>query len=95
MEYVDRDTYQDRLANFKTDNNIMFSINIYLINKIKVTSFYNMIKRATNALCKDRCTIDFTNINKYTKGFSNKITYKFTRWDFSTTINIFTHIFRR
>ena len=42
---VSRDTYQDRLANFTTDTNRTPSINIYLINKIKVTSFYNPIRR--------------------------------------------------
>ena len=46
MEDVSRDTYQDRLANFTTDTNRTPSINIYLINKIKVTSFYNTIRTA-------------------------------------------------
>ena len=54
MEEVSRDTYQDRLTNFTTDTNITPSTNIYLINKIKVTSFYNMIRRAMDTLSKYR-----------------------------------------
>ena len=52
MTYVSRDTYQDRLANFTTDTNRALIINNYLINKIKFTHFYNMIKRAIDALSK-------------------------------------------
>ena len=77
MEDVSRDTYQDRLSNFMTDTNRTPSINIYLINKIKVTSFCNMI-RAMDALSKYRYTNEFTNKNKLTKRFSNNITDKFT-----------------
>ena len=52
MKYVSRDTYQDRLANFTTDTNRAPIINNYLINKIKVTHFYNTIRRATDTLSK-------------------------------------------
>ena len=78
MQYVSRDTYQDRLANFTTDTNRVPSINNYLINKIKVPSFYNTIRRATDALSKHRYTKEFTNTNKFTTIFSNNITDKFT-----------------
>ena len=54
---------QDRLANFTTDTNRTPSINNYLINKIKVTSFYNTMRRAVDALSKHRCTNEFTNTN--------------------------------
>ena len=78
MEYASRDTYQDRLANFMTDTNRAPSINNYLINKIKVTSCYNTIKRATDPLSKHRYTNEFINTNKFTKRFSNNVTDKFT-----------------
>ena len=78
MEDVSRDTYQDRLSNFMTDINRTPSINIYLINKIKVTSFCNMIRRAMDALSKYRYTNEFTNKNKFTKRFTNNIADKFT-----------------
>ena len=78
MEDVGRDTYQDRLANFTADTNRTPSINIYLINKIKVTSFYNTIRRATDALSKYRYTNEFTITNKFMKRFSNNIIDKFT-----------------
>ena len=68
---------QGRLANFATDTSRTPSINIYLINKIKVTSFYNTIRRATVALSKHRYTNEFTNTHKFTKRFSNNITDKF------------------
>ena len=61
MQDVSRDTYQDRLVNFTTDTNRTPRINIYLISKIKVTSFYNTIRRATDALSKYRYTNEFTN----------------------------------
>ena len=54
MEYVRKDTYQDRLANFMTDTKRAPSVNNYLINKIKVTSFNSTIRRATDALSKHR-----------------------------------------
>ena len=54
MEYVSKDTYQNRIANFTTDTNRAPSINnYYLINKIKVTSFYNTIRSATVMLWAD------------------------------------------
>ena len=95
MEYVSRDTYQDRLANFTTDTNKAPSINNYLINKIKVTSLYNTIRRATDSLIKHRYTNEFPNTNKFTMRFSNNISDKFTWRYFSTTRNSFTDIFRR
>ena len=67
---------------------------IYLIDKIKVTSFYNRIRRATDDLNKHRYTNKFTNSNKFTRRFSNNITDNFTWRDFSTIRNSFTHIFR-
>ena len=69
---------QDRLTNFTTDTNRTPTINIYLINKIEVTSFYNTIRRATDVLSKYRYTNKFTNKNKFTIRFSNNITEKFT-----------------
>ena len=51
---------------------------IYLIDKIKVTSFYNTIRRATDDLNKHRYTNKFTNSNKFTRRFSNNITDNFT-----------------
>ena len=50
IEDISRDTYEDRLVNFTTDTNSTQSINIYHINKIKFTSFYNTIRRAIDAL---------------------------------------------
>ena len=67
-----------QLANFTTGTNRTPSINIYLINKIKVTSFYNTIRRATDASSNYRYTNEFMNKNKFTKRFSNNITDKFT-----------------
>ena len=78
MEYVRKDTYQDRLANFMTDTNRAPSVNNYLINKIKVTSFNSTIRRATDALSKHRYTNKFANTNKFTTRFSNNIIDKFT-----------------
>ena len=77
MEYVIRDIYQDRLANFTTDTNRAPRMNNYL-NKIKVTSFYNTVRRATNALSKHRYPNEFTNKNKFKMSFSNNINDKFT-----------------
>ena len=59
MEDVSRDTYQDRLKNVMTDTNRTTSFNIYLINKIQVTSLYNIIRRATDTLNKYRYTNEF------------------------------------
>ena len=59
MGDVTRDTYQGRLKNFMTDTNRTTSFNIYLINKIQVTSFYNTIRRATDTLSKYRYTNEF------------------------------------
>ena len=56
----------------------LVSIFIYLIDKIKVTSFYNTLRRATDDLNKHRYTNKFTNSNKFTRRFSNNITDKFT-----------------
>ena len=84
------DTYQDRLANFTTDTNRPPSINNYLINKIKVTSFYNTIRRAADDFKKHKYTNEFTNANKFTKRFSNNISDEFTWRDFNTTRNSFT-----
>ena len=56
----------------------LVSIFIYLIDKIKVTSFYNTLRRATDDLNKHRYTSKFTNSNKVTRRFSNNITDKFT-----------------
>ena len=78
MKYVSRDTKQDRLLNSTTDNNRVSSINNYLINKIKVTPFYNTRRRATEVLSKHRYTEKYTNANKFTKIFRNNITDKFT-----------------
>ena len=56
----------------------LVSIFIYLIDKIKVTSFYNTLRRATDDLNKHRYTNKFTNSNKFTRRFSNNITDNFT-----------------
>ena len=56
MQYISRDTYQDRLANFTSNTNRASSINNYLVNKIKVISFYNKLRRAMEALSKRRYT---------------------------------------
>ena len=71
MEDVGRDTYRDRLM---AGTSRAPSINIYIINKSKGTSFYNMIRRAMDGLSKHSYTNEFTNKNKVTKGFSNNIT---------------------
>ena len=61
-----------------TDFNIAPSINNYLINKIRVKSFYNTIIRARDSLGKHRYTNEFMSTNNITKRFSNNITDKFT-----------------
>ena len=66
--------YRDRLAKFTTGTSRTPSINIYIINNIKGTSFYNTIRRAMDCLSKHRYTNEFINKNKFTKGFSNNIT---------------------
>ena len=78
MKDISRDTYHGRLAIFTTDTNRTPSINIYLINKSKVTLFYSTIRRATDALSKHRYTNEFANKNKFTRRFSKSITDKFT-----------------
>ena len=68
MEYVSRDTCQDRFVNFTTDNDRAPIINNYLTNKIKVTPFCNTIGRTAKAGAKSKTYV--TNLAKLAKWLS-------------------------
>ena len=67
MEYVIRDTCQDRFLNFTTDTDRAPIVNNYLNNKIRVTRFFNTIGRTADALSKHRYSSEFTNTKKFEK----------------------------
>ena len=95
MEYVSRDTCQDRFVNFTADTDRPPIINNYLANQMKVTPFCSTITRITDTFSKHRYSNEFTSTNKFTKICSNNITDNCTWLEFSTMRNSSTRILRR